>query len=239
MPLSINSGLHILSFVVTLAAALAVIFIRMRAARKPASIMKIVMPPIGMSTGFLMFLYPPMRIPFTWALIAFAIGAVAFSYPLMLTTKFQVQGRRIYARRSKAFIFILLALLVIRIAAHSYIEAFITIYQTGAVFFILARCHVALARLYVHSVPQADPDDRVNTAEHACFSLPGKGGAEDENAGQRAKRATLNSCSNCTFYSQGRRFQGSRRPAFPIRSAAILSRAACAYFPLKRECQKT
>jgi membrane protein CcdC involved in cytochrome C biogenesis len=150
MPLSMNSGLHMLSFIVTLAAACTVIFIRMRASRKPVSIMKIVMPPIGMSTGFLMFLYPPMRIPLSWALIAFAVGVVAFSYPLMLTTKFQIENRQIYARRSKAFVFILLALLVIRIAAHSYIEEMITIYQTGAVFFVLAFGMIVPWRIYMY-----------------------------------------------------------------------------------------
>jgi membrane protein CcdC involved in cytochrome C biogenesis len=150
MPLSMNSGLHMLSFVVTLAAACAVIFIRLRASRKPVNMMKIIMPPIGMSTGFLMFVYPPMRIPLSWALIAFAVGAVAFSYPLIMTTTFQVENRQIYARRSKAFVFILLALLVVRIAAHSYIEEIITIYQTGSVFFILAFGMILPWRIYMY-----------------------------------------------------------------------------------------
>jgi membrane protein CcdC involved in cytochrome C biogenesis len=150
MPLSLNSGLHVLSLVVAAAAACAVVFIRLRASSRPVSIMKIIMPPLGMSTGFLMFLYPPMRIPLSWALVAFAVGVVFFSYPLMLTTKFQVEGKQIYARRSKAFIFILLALLVIRIAAHSYIEDLISVYQTGAVFFILAFGMIVPWRMYMY-----------------------------------------------------------------------------------------
>lgn len=150
MSLTINSGLHVLSFVVTLAAACAVIFIRLRASDRPVNKMKIIMPPIGMSTGFLMFVYPPMRIPLEWALIAFAAGAVFFSYPLMLTTKFQAEQGRIYARRSKAFIFILLGLLAIRISLHSYIEEFISIYQTGAVFFILAFGMIVPWRVYMY-----------------------------------------------------------------------------------------
>jgi membrane protein CcdC involved in cytochrome C biogenesis len=68
----------------------------------------------------------------------------------MLTTKFQVEGKQIYARRSKAFIFILLALLVIRIAAHSYIEDLISVYQTGAVFFILAFGMIVPWRMYMY-----------------------------------------------------------------------------------------
>lgn len=150
MPLSMNSGLHVLSFIVTLAAACAVIFIRLRASDKPVSLMKIIMPPVGMSTGFLMFVYPPMRIPIGWAFIAFAVGVVFFSYPLMLTTKFQMEKGQIYARRSKAFVFILLGLLVIRISLHSYIEEFISIYQTGAVFFILAFGMIVPWRIYMY-----------------------------------------------------------------------------------------
>ncbi|MFC0213151.1 CcdC family protein [Paenibacillus chartarius] len=149
MPVSFNSGLHLISFILTLAAASALIFIRLRASSRPINAAKIVAPPLGMSTGFMMFVYPPTHIPLLWAAIAFAVGVVFFSYPLILTTKLQVEQRAVYARRSKAFIFILLALLVLRVAAHGYIEEFITIYQTAAVFFILAFGMIVPWRIYM------------------------------------------------------------------------------------------
>lgn len=118
--------------------ALSVIFIRMKAAKKPTSIKKIIIPPLGMSTGFLMFAAPVMRIPLVWALGAFVVGAIFFSYPLIKTSNFYVSGRKVYLERSKAFIVILLVLLCVRLILHSYLERFITIPQTGSVFFILA-----------------------------------------------------------------------------------------------------
>ena len=54
--------------------ALLVIALRMKAAQKPASVKKIIMPPLGMSTGFLMFLFPFMQVPWSYALGAFLIG---------------------------------------------------------------------------------------------------------------------------------------------------------------------
>lgn len=134
-------GLHltsVLGSLGSLAMALAVIFVRLQAARKPVSTMKIIMPPIGMSTGFLMFLLPFMRIPWQWGLGAFAAGVILFSYPLIHTSKFEIRDGHVYLRRSKAFVWILLVLLAIRLALHSYVERWITIPQTGAVFFLLA-----------------------------------------------------------------------------------------------------
>ncbi len=118
--------------------ALTVLFIRMRASRKPTSIAKIIMPPIGMSSGFLMFLYEPARIPLMWALFAFLAGVVLFSYPLIHTSKFHVVDGKVYLKRSKSFVFILFGLLAIRMILHNYVEEFISIPQTGALFFILA-----------------------------------------------------------------------------------------------------
>ncbi|HEX7057405.1 MAG TPA: cytochrome c biogenesis protein CcdC [Bacilli bacterium] len=118
--------------------ALMVIIVRIRASRKPTSVMKIVMPTVGMSTGFFMFFYEPMRIPFSWALTAFLVGAVLFSYPLIRTSKFHVVAGKIYVKRSKSFVFILLGLLILRILLHDIIEQYISLEQTGALFFVLA-----------------------------------------------------------------------------------------------------
>src|ERR1039458_6155856 len=59
---------------------------RVREARGAVSIKKIVIPPLGMATGFCMFFVPAFRVPFTWGGIAFLIGAVALAYPLLLTS---------------------------------------------------------------------------------------------------------------------------------------------------------
>ncbi|NEN83823.1 CcdC family protein [Paenibacillus elgii] len=120
------------------AMALLAIFVRTRASRKPVSPAKIVMPPIGMSTGFLMFAAPACRIPALWALLALAAGLLLFSYPLIHSSKLELRGGEVYVNRSKSFMFVLLGLLVLRLALHSYIEQYISIPQTGAIFFLLA-----------------------------------------------------------------------------------------------------
>lgn len=117
--------------------ALIVIGIRLRAAKKPTSIRKIMIPPLGMTTGYLMFLFPQMHIPWTYALIALLVG-ILFSYPLIKTSNFETSGDDIYLKRSRAFPLLLLGLLAIRIVMHSYVEQYLSIPQTGSAFFILA-----------------------------------------------------------------------------------------------------
>ncbi|MEB3100727.1 CcdC family protein [Ferviditalea candida] len=118
--------------------ALLVIFVRLRASARPTTARKIMIPPIAMSTGFLMFLSPQTHIPLLWALVAFLTGVVLFSYPLIKTSKFHIVDGKVYLKRSKSFIFILLGLLVLRMLLHGYVEHYVSIPQTGAIFFILA-----------------------------------------------------------------------------------------------------
>jgi membrane protein CcdC involved in cytochrome C biogenesis len=108
---------------------------------------KIIIPPIGMSTGFLMFTAPVMRIPWSWALAAFAAGALLFAYPLIRTSKLERVGETVVLKRSKTFIFILLGLLIIRLLLHDVVEQTITIPQTGGLFFILAFGMIAVWRI--------------------------------------------------------------------------------------------
>ena len=138
MPSISQQTLQVLSTLVIVIGAIAVIIIRMRAAKKPTSARKILIPPIGMSTGFFMFLFPFMRIPLLYALAAFLVGLV-FSVPLITSSKMhRGADEQVYLKRSPTFILVLLGLLVVRVLLHTYIEKFVSIPQTGAVFFILA-----------------------------------------------------------------------------------------------------
>ncbi|MGB8729736.1 MAG: cytochrome c biogenesis protein CcdC, partial [Candidatus Sulfotelmatobacter sp.] len=111
---------------------------RLREARSAVSLKKIVIPPLGMATGFSMFFVPAFRIPWAWAGLAFLIGAVALAWPLLLTTRLERQGDAVMMRRSSAFLAVILVLAVIRFAARGYFDTILTAQQTGAVFFILA-----------------------------------------------------------------------------------------------------
>jgi membrane protein CcdC involved in cytochrome C biogenesis len=100
-----------------------------------------------MSTGFCMFLYPPARLPLSWAVSALALGAVVFSYPIIHFSRLTVQSNQIYVHRSPAFLGILIGLVAVRFALRSYIEQFVDPLQTGGLFFLLAFGMIARWRL--------------------------------------------------------------------------------------------
>jgi membrane protein CcdC involved in cytochrome C biogenesis len=126
------------SILVSLAGLSAVIAWRLREARTAVSLKKIVIPPLGMATGFSMFLVPAFRIPWTWAGAAFFIGAVALAWPLLLTTRLIRVGDAVMMKRSSAFLAVIFALAAIRFFARGYFDALLTAQQTAGLFFILA-----------------------------------------------------------------------------------------------------
>lgn len=117
--------------------AVFVMFVRMKAAKKPASAKKIILPPIFMSSGALMFIFPYFRVTPLEILEATAVGML-FSILLIKTSKFEIRDNQIYLKRSKAFIFILIGLLVVRIIAKLILSSTIDVGQLGGMFWILA-----------------------------------------------------------------------------------------------------
>ena len=128
-------GTSILGSLVGLAAVIAW---RIREAQTAVSIKKIVLPPLGMATGFSMFAVPAFRIPWAWAGISFLIGALALAQPLLRTSRLVRQGEEVMMQRSSAFFAVILLLAAIRILARSYFDTFLSVQQTGGLFFVLA-----------------------------------------------------------------------------------------------------
>jgi membrane protein CcdC involved in cytochrome C biogenesis len=124
--------------IASLVGATAVIAWRFRETRSPVSARKIVLPPLGMSTGLCMFIAPAARIPVSWAAVAFGAGALVFSYPLARSSRLIRSGGVILMQRSRAFLWILLGLVAARFGLRSYVERFVTPIQTASVFFLLA-----------------------------------------------------------------------------------------------------
>lgn len=114
-----------------------VIFVRMKAAKKPTNAKKIILPPVFMSTGFLMFTVPMFRLTFAEVAEALSVGIV-FSLLLIKTSKFEIRDNQIYLQRSKAFIFILFGLLILRIILKSVLGHYIPFGETSGMFFVLA-----------------------------------------------------------------------------------------------------
>jgi membrane protein CcdC involved in cytochrome C biogenesis len=140
--------------VVMLAGAAVMIAWRLRETSTPVSLRKIVAPPLGMSTGFLMFVAPAARVSWAHAGAAFAAGALVLAIPLARTSRLVRRGDEIVMQRSRAFLWILLGLVAVRFVAREYVERVFTQLQTGAIFFILAfgmivRWRVAMLREYL------------------------------------------------------------------------------------------
>ena len=128
---------HVLSLLIGIIFALGIIAIRLRAQNKPTNARKILLPPLFMSTGFFMFVVPEFRVPITELLEAFLVGAV-FSVFLIWTSKFSIRDGQIYLKRSKAFIFIIIGLFILRTLMKIFLEEEIKLGQTAGLFFTLA-----------------------------------------------------------------------------------------------------
>lgn len=167
-----NPALRVAFILASIAGAVVVISWRMRETSRPIDARKILIPPLGMSTGFAMFVYPPTRIPLSWAVIAFLFGALVLSYPLAKSSELARVGDEIRLRRSPAFLWILFALVTIRFAARSWVEHYVSPLQTGAIFFVTAfgmilPWRVLMYRKYKRLVAQRETEPRADGSKGA------------------------------------------------------------------------
>jgi len=134
--------MHLLSLSQTvlgsLAGLFAVIVWRIREGRTAVTLKKIVIPPLGMATGFSMFVVPAFRVPWVWGACAFLIGAIFLAYPLLKTSRLVRDGEAIMMRRSNAFFLVVIGLAAIRFLGRDYLDRVLSLQQTAALFFVLA-----------------------------------------------------------------------------------------------------
>ncbi len=130
--------MHTSTLAATLIGGAAVLVWRIRETQRPVTATKILVPPLGMTSGFCMFLAPQARVPLTWGIAAFLAGALLLSYPLVQTSALTRSGDAVLLKRSRAFLVILFALLAVRLAARSWVEQYVDAVQTGSLFFLLA-----------------------------------------------------------------------------------------------------
>jgi membrane protein CcdC involved in cytochrome C biogenesis len=128
----------IASFGAALIGTLAILAWRVRESRRPVSLGSLIIPPLGMSTGFSMFAMPAFRIPWTWGLAAFVLGALVFAYPLVSSPQLTIEDGLIMMRRSRWFLVVILGLAAVRLGLREYVSSIISVQQTAGLFFILA-----------------------------------------------------------------------------------------------------
>lgn len=131
------NNMVVLSSIGAIGMAMLAMFVRMKAAKKPATAKKIILPPLFMSTGALMFVVPMFRVTYLELFEAMAVGLV-FSILLIKTSKFEIRDNEIYLQRSRAFVFILFGLLVLRIILKLLLSSTIDYGELSGMFFILA-----------------------------------------------------------------------------------------------------
>lgn len=111
--------------------------VRTKAAKRPISPKRIVLPPLFMSTGALMFLFEEFRVPWPQVFESIGVGMLV-SIVLIKTTNFEEKDERLYVKKSRAFLFILFGLLIIRFVAKLILSSSIDVGELGGMFWILA-----------------------------------------------------------------------------------------------------
>ncbi|WP_439741171.1 CcdC family protein [Bacillus pseudomycoides] len=139
-------SLAVLSSIIALCMAVGMMFLRLKSAKKPVTLKKIILPPIFMSTGACMYFLPEFRLTSSEILEAVIVG-LFFSIFLIKTSKFEIRGKDIFLIPSKAFIFILVGLLVVRIVFKSYLSQSIDLGQLSGMFFLLAFAMIVSWRI--------------------------------------------------------------------------------------------
>lgn len=132
------SPARVLPLLAPIAGGAAILVWRLRETRTPVTTRKILLPPLGMGTGLLMFAAPGFRIPWTWGIGAFLLGWLVLSVPLSRTSFLELRGDVVMMRRSHGFLVILLGLLALRLALHEYVGHLLPPRATASLFFLLA-----------------------------------------------------------------------------------------------------
>ncbi|SDN31135.1 CcdC family protein [Alkalicoccus daliensis] len=128
----------VLFAVLAMMMAVFALFVRMKSMKKPATAKKILIPPLAMSTGFLMFLYPPVQ-EITWLEMAEAfIVGLLFSILLIKTSSFEIRDNNVYMKRSKMLPIILVGLLAVRLLFKLTFGIYFEYEVLAGMFFILA-----------------------------------------------------------------------------------------------------
>ena len=138
----------VLSSIVAVCMAVGAMFIRLKAAKKPATLKKLYFHHFY-EYGSVDVCFPEFRLTPAEMLEAIGVG-LFFSIFLIKTSKFEIRGQEIYLKRSKAFVFILIGLLVVRIVFKTYLSQSLDLGQLSGMFFLLAFAMIVSWRIAMY-----------------------------------------------------------------------------------------
>lgn len=147
--MNIENTLFIAASTMAVFMGIAAIVVRQKAAKRPLTMKKILIPPIMMSTGALMYVFPYFRLAPVEIGESVIMGAI-FSVLLVITTKYEEKNGALYVKQSKLFPLILVTLLILRIILKSILSMSISPGEIGGMFFLLAFVMIAIWRVSMY-----------------------------------------------------------------------------------------
>ncbi len=147
--MNIENILFIAASIMAVIMGVGAIIVRQKAAKRPLTMKKILIPPIMMSTGAMMYVFPYFRLTLVEIGESIIMGAI-FSILLVLTTKYEERGGELYVRQSKLFPLILVTLLALRIILKTILSMSISPGEIGGMFFLLAFVMIVIWRLSMY-----------------------------------------------------------------------------------------
>lgn len=114
-----------------------VMTVRAKSSKKPVNAKKIILPPLFMSTGAFMFVFEYFRVAPMQIAESIGVGLL-FSTVLIWTSRFEVKNEDIYLKQSKAFVFILIGLLIVRLIGKIILSSTIDVGELSGMFWLLA-----------------------------------------------------------------------------------------------------
>lgn len=122
---------------------------RVRETMRPITIRKIILPPIFMSTGAFMYIVPAFRLTSLDIIEAILLGAICSIF-LVRTSKFEVKENQVYLQRSKAFLIVILGLVIVRTGIKSILSTEINYGELSGMFFLVAFVMIVIWRVNMY-----------------------------------------------------------------------------------------
>ncbi|WP_031548734.1 CcdC family protein [Salinicoccus luteus] len=159
--MNIESILFAAASIMAVFMGIAAVFVRQKAAKRPLTMAKIVIPPVMMSTGALMYIFPYFRLtPFE--IMEATVMGLLFSIVLVMTTRYEEKDGALYVKQSRMFPVILIVLLVLRIILKTVLSMSISPGEIGGMFFLLAFVMIVIWRLSMFIHLQAFKKQQIN-----------------------------------------------------------------------------